>query len=249
MALDIRLLGDTILISESGRVWGSELPGPIGRHVLTRLIIDPFPIGRSRLIDDVWGADPPRAVESVLNATLSRIRSSLAPLGFDSRDLIASTSGTVNFKRPKGTRVDIEMAHRDIDLAVRDVRSGDLREAARRAAVVYSISRRPLLTGIERDWLDVERDRMHHVERRALGLLCEVALRSDRLDEAVQLGREHVRIAPFDERAHLLLVRALEQSGNSSGARKVVKDFTARLRDELDVEPSSDFLGTPSTIS
>ena len=77
MALEVKLLGDTHLTFEGKSIGPSDLPGPIGRHLLTRLVIDPFPIGRERLIDDIWGASPPRAVDSVLSATLSRLRTAL----------------------------------------------------------------------------------------------------------------------------------------------------------------------------
>ena len=242
MGLDIRLLGPTEVSFGDVVVRSSALPGPIGRHLLTRLAVDPFPIGRDRLIDDLWDGRPPRAVESVLNATLSRLRSALGALGLDVRELVTSSAGVVNFNRPSKTLVDVELANQRIDLAARDIRHGELNDAARHAMVAYSISRRPLLPGIEREWLDVERDRILHVERRSLGVLVEVASRSGRFDEAVHLGREHVRIAPFDELAHRDLLSALAQLGDRSGALEVGKSFTTRLEGELGIEPSADFL-------
>ena len=242
MGLEVRLLGDIRLESGGTVVSASDLPGPIGRHVLTRLLIDPFPIGRDRLIDDVWAEKAPRSVDSVLNATLSRLRSALSALDLDGRELISSSAGSVNFNRPKDTVVDVELAHHHIDFALRDLRAGETREAARRASISYSISRRPLLTGVERDWLDIERDRMYHVERRSLALLAQVAFFTGDCDMAVQLGRELVRIAPYDERAHRELIIALRSAGNPSGAVKVERDFEARLKTELGVEPSAEFL-------
>ncbi len=242
MGLEVRLLGDIRLASGGTVVSAPDLPGPIGRHVLTRLLIDPFPIGRDRLIDDVWAGKAPRSVDSVLNATMSRLRSALGKLDLDGRELISSSAGSVNFNRPKDTVVDVELAHHHIDFALRDLRAGETREAARRASISYSISRRPLLTGVERDWLDIERDRMHHVERRSLALLAHVAFFTGDFDMAVQLGRELVRIAPYDERAHRELIIALRSAGNPSGAVKVERDFEARLKTELGVEPSAEFL-------
>ncbi len=241
MELEIRLLGDIRIVGDAATVTCADLPGPIGRHLLTRLVIDPFPVSRARLVDDVWGGKATRSVGSVLNATLSRLRTALDELDLDGRELISSSGGSVNFKRPKGTIVDVELAHHHIEFALRDLRAGDQREAARRASIAYSISRRPLLTGIEREWLDVERDRMHHVERRSLGLLADVSLSSHDFDMAVQLGRELVRIAPYDERAHRSLMNALQASGDPSGAAKVASDFTERLNADLGVTPSPGF--------
>ena len=241
MALEIRLLGDIRIVSDEFTVTEADLPGPIGRHLLTRLVIDPFPISRAQLIDDIWGGKAPRSVDSVLNATLSRLRSALNELELDGRELISSSSGSVNFNRPTGTVVDVELAHHHIDFALRDLRAGDHREAARRASIAYAISRRPLLIGIEREWLDVERDRMHHVERRSLELLADISFSTRDFDIAAQLGRELVRIAPYDERAHRNLINALRASGNPSGATKVERDFTERLNADLGVAPSPAF--------
>ena len=235
------MLGDIRIVSDEFTVTEADLPGPIGRHLLTRLVIDPFPISRAQLIDDIWGGKAPRSVDSVLNATLSRLRSALNELELDGRELISSSSGSVNFNRPTGTVVDVELAHHHIDFALRDLRAGDHREAARRASIAYAISRRPLLIGIEREWLDVERDRMHHVERRSLELLADISFSTRDFDIAAQLGRELVRIAPYDERAHRNLINALRASGNPSGATKVERDFTERLNADLGVAPSPAF--------
>lgn len=89
---------------------------------------------------------------------------------------------------------------------------------------------------------------MHHVERRSLGLLADVSFSSREFDMAVQLGRELVRIAPYDERAHRNLMDALRASGNPSGAAKVERDFTERLNTDLGVAPSPDFF-VPLTSS
>ena len=248
MEFEVRLLGDIRVVAGASTVTGADLPGPIGRHLLTRLVIDPFPISRARLIDDIWGGKAPRSVDSVLNATLSRLRSALDELELDGRELISSSGGSVNFNRPTDTIVDVELAHHHIDFALRDLRAGDRREAARRASISYAISRRPLLIGIEREWLDIERDRMHHVERRSLELLADISFSTSDFDMAVQLGRELVRIAPYDERAHRNLMNALRASGNPSGAAKVERDFTERLDTDLGVAPSPDFF-VPLTSS
>ena len=245
VVLEVRLLGDIRLMVGDSTVSEVDLPGPIGRHILARLLIDPFSIGRNRLIDDVWEGQPPRSVDSVLNATLSRIRAALRSLNLDGRDLITSSAGSVKFNRPSGTAVDFELAHHHIDFAQRDLREGNPKEAARRAAISYAISRRPLLPGIERDWLDIERDRIQHVERRSLSLLAEVAYSSRDFDMAVQLGRELVRIAPYDERAHQRLVSALRATGNRSGAAKLEQDFVQRLEEDLGLTRGDEFFYTP----
>ncbi|MDA3016357.1 MAG: hypothetical protein O3A89_12420 [Actinomycetota bacterium] len=72
-------------------------------------------------------------MDSVLGATLSCLLTALNGIGLDGRALVISNAGGVNFARPKGTGADGELAHHLIDFAVRDLRSGDEREAHRRA--------------------------------------------------------------------------------------------------------------------
>ena len=84
---EVRLLGDIRVVAGGSTVTGADLPGPIGRHLLTRLVIDPFPVSRTRLVDDIWGGKAPRSVDSVLNATLSRLRTALDELDLDGREL------------------------------------------------------------------------------------------------------------------------------------------------------------------
>jgi len=44
MALEVKLLGDTHLAVEGNFIAASDLPASIGRPLLARLVIHPFPI-------------------------------------------------------------------------------------------------------------------------------------------------------------------------------------------------------------
>ena len=107
--VEVRVMGPVRAVRD-----GREVPlgGPRERAVLAALVLA-GPEGRDslRLVDDVWGAEPPRTAERTLQAYLSRLRSRLGA------DVVVSRSGR---HRIEGAQVDLWQFN-------------DLRERARRA--------------------------------------------------------------------------------------------------------------------
>jgi DNA-binding SARP family transcriptional activator len=88
------------------------------------------------------------------------------------------------------------------------------------------------------NWLENER---RHVAGTTAGVLHEAALALlARCDAAG--AREHaahlVRLNPYDENAHVLLVRCLRASGDAEAAQRQVEACTSLFRQQLGVEPS-----------
>jgi DNA-binding SARP family transcriptional activator len=88
------------------------------------------------------------------------------------------------------------------------------------------------------NWLENER---RHVAGTTAGVLHEAALALLARGEAAG-AREHaahlVRLNPFDENAHVLLVRCLRASGDAEAAQRQVEACTSLFRQQLGVEPS-----------
>ena len=59
------------------------------------------------------------------------------------------------------------------------------------------------------------------------------------LPGAVRAGRRLVRLAPFRESGHLVLMQALAREGNEAEALKVYADLQVLLREELGVSPGA----------
>jgi hypothetical protein len=91
-----------------------------------------------------------------------------------------------------------------------------------------------------RIWLEVERETL----RRSLGfaldrLSAESAARGDS-ERAIGWAERWSRFLPDDERGHLRLIEALCLAGRSSEARVRHTAYMARLRSELEREPSAE---------
>jgi DNA-binding SARP family transcriptional activator len=88
------------------------------------------------------------------------------------------------------------------------------------------------------NWLENER---RHVAGTTAGVLHEAALALLARGDAAA-AREHaahlVRLSPYDENAHVLLVRCLRASGDAEAAQRQVQSCTFLFRQQLGVEPS-----------
>jgi DNA-binding SARP family transcriptional activator len=221
----------------AGQVVGADLPGELGRLLLTRLVLRRYPVARSQLLEDLWCGAPPPAAESVLNATISRLRRSFDRVGVEGRSVLVASGGLVELRRPHGTWVDVEAAHRAVDAAEGHLRRGEPKMAWAEAVVASAIARRPLLPGFEREWLDLEQDRLSRALERSLSVLTDAWLALGDSSQATSMARELVRVAPLAESSHRRLVLALLAAGDRAAASQAVAAWDRVLTDELGLPP------------
>ncbi len=96
--------------------------------------------------------------------------------------------------------------------------------------------RGPLLEGLDDEWIEPERERLQKLAQAALQRL--IARESER-DPARAIGfaQALLRVDPWREDALRELIALRHRSGDRAGALREYRDFTARLRRELDVAP------------
>jgi DNA-binding SARP family transcriptional activator len=87
-------------------------------------------------------------------------------------------------------------------------------------------------------WLAHQRDRVAGALHTVLGTAINARLGERRPDEAVRLARHLVRLAPLEERHHVLLVRSLAAAGDQIGAHAAVGACADVFERELSVRPS-----------
>ena len=87
-------------------------------------------------------------------------------------------------------------------------------------------------------WLAHERDRVSAALQASLRTAINARLGERRADEAVRLARQLVRLAPLEERHHVLLVRSLAGAGDQIGAHAAVGACAELFSRELGVRPS-----------
>jgi DNA-binding SARP family transcriptional activator len=90
------------------------------------------------------------------------------------------------------------------------------------------------------EWLDEMRQRLRNRAARAGWALAEQQERSGDMAAAAASARRAAELTVDDERALRQLMLLLDRTGDSTGAIRAYEDFAARLRRDLDLEPSSD---------
>ncbi|MER5646843.1 BTAD domain-containing putative transcriptional regulator [Streptosporangium sp. NPDC002524] len=214
------------------------IPGLKVRALLADLLAhEGRPVPADRLIDDLWGDDPPGNPAAALSAKVSQLRRVLEDAEPGCRDLVV--------RRPAGYAVgadtDVAAFLRLLDEAGR---AGD-DPAARAALLADALAswRGPAFA----DFGD------EPFARPAIARLEEQRLTAheDRAEVRLELG-EHVRLAvelgdllmayPLRERLRAAHMRALYRSGRQSEALDSYEELRVLLADELGLDPGADLV-------
>ncbi|MFF5206370.1 BTAD domain-containing putative transcriptional regulator [Streptosporangium sp. NPDC000396] len=223
------------------RAWrddGSEvrLGGPTRRALLTLLLARPGEVVTAdRLVDDLYGAQPPNGAAHALQSQVSRLRQALGPevtieLGPAGYRLAADLDG-VDAHRFEGLADEGRQA----------LGNGDPGRAASLLRAALDLWRGPAFADIA----DVESVQAHvlRLEERRLGAL------EDRIEADLQRG-EHRAVVPelqelagrhpLRERLHGLLMRALQADGRQAEALAAFEEVRRLLAEELGADPSAE---------
>jgi DNA-binding SARP family transcriptional activator len=90
------------------------------------------------------------------------------------------------------------------------------------------------------EWLDEMRPRLRNRAARAGWALAEQQERSGDMTGAAASARRAAELTVDDETALRQLMSLLDRTGDGTGAIRAYEDFAARLRRDLDLEPSAD---------
>ncbi|MEU1007357.1 BTAD domain-containing putative transcriptional regulator [Streptomyces sp. NPDC005890] len=205
--------------------------GPRPRALLTLLLLDagrPVPV--ERLLDGLYGAEPPAGALGALQSQISRLRRRLAPhTGVD-----AVPAGYTLAVDP-----DTVDAHRFTRLAAEGrtaLTAGDHPRAAALLRDALALWRGPALP----DLPDAHADRARLDELR-------LAVVQDRIEAELSTGggpelvpelRALLRGQPLDERLYGQLMRALHAAGRPAEALAVFEEARRTLADQLGADPS-----------
>jgi DNA-binding SARP family transcriptional activator len=211
----IQLCGRLAVTLNGRRVEGA-LSGAKGQLCFGYLVLNRLRrIDRDELLTAVYGEEATPDHHPRLSVLLSKLRRVLGAEALAGR-------AQIELVLPAGAFVDVEWA-----------------KAWGPSGVAYHVASRPLLTGHDRLWLDEWRRRLDDV--RVRGLECFAAARlglgGPTLPQAADCARRLIELAPFRETGHLILMEALERSGNVAEALRVYDRLRLMLRDELGIAP------------
>jgi SARP family transcriptional regulator, regulator of embCAB operon len=228
----IQLCGRLVARLDGRRV-EEALPGAKGKLLFAYLVLNRFRrIERDELLIAVYGEDATPDHHPRLSVLLSKLRRVGGP------DLLTGRA-QIELVLSADAFVDVEAALEALHRAESHVAKGEWAEAWGPSGVAYHVASRHLLQSHDRPWLDEWRRRLDDV--RVRGLECFAAARlglgGPTLPQAEECARRLIELAPFRETGHLILMEALEGSGNVAEALRAYDRLRVMLRDELGIAP------------
>jgi SARP family transcriptional regulator, regulator of embCAB operon len=231
MGARIQICG-RVVVQIDGRRVEAGLPGRQGPSLLVHLAANrDRAVSRDELIEALWPHELPPRPEAALSVLLSKVRSTLGPASIEGR-------GHVRLTLPDAW-IDLEAAAMGIHRAESAVARGDWAGAAGPARVALHTANRGILPGADAPWIVELRGRLEDIRLRALTCVSASSLRigGAELPAAERSARALVRLSPFREAGHALLMETLAAQGNTAEALRVYDDLRRQLREELGTSP------------
>jgi DNA-binding SARP family transcriptional activator len=224
--VEFRILGPLEVV-EGGRPL--TLGGPRQRALLAILLTRANEVvSNDRLIDELWGARPPRTATNALQYHVSRLRKTLGP----SEAILTREPGYL-----------IRVAPDELDLLrfeqlVEEARRVPADHASRLLHDALSLWRGPALADLANEpFVQAEILRLEELRLAALELRIETDLAMARHRELVGELEVLVHEHPLRERPRAQLMLALYRSGRQAEALDLYREGRRLLVDELGIEP------------
>uniref|UniRef100_UPI001600F2EE AfsR/SARP family transcriptional regulator n=1 Tax=Nocardioides pelophilus TaxID=2172019 RepID=UPI001600F2EE len=231
--MDVRFLGPLEVVADDRTV---ALGGPRQRAVVAVLALAvPEVVSTDRLVDAIWGEEPPASPLPTLQVFVSKLRKSLAAAGVDG----------VLESRPPGYRLRIDPLDTDVhrfEAGIADARR--LRDAEPEAALAtydaaLAMWRGPFLGDlVDLPFVAAEAARLEELRFLAVEQRLDLVLALGRHTEVVGELEELVRLHPTREVLWGHLMTALYRSDRQADALLAYGRAREQLAEELGIDPS-----------
>ena len=229
MRVEYRLLGPLEVLVE-GRA--ADLGPPRHRCVLVLLLTQPNAVVPAhRIVDELWGHDPPASAVNLVQGAVSQLRKVLG------KDAIA-TRGSGYALRVEPDGLDLQRFERLAQAGSLALDEGRLEEALAELGEALSLWRGPALADLAAETLvQPVASRLEELHLLALERRLEADLGLGRHADVLADIRALVDEHPLRERLHGLLMLALYRCGRQADALEAYRSARATLVEELGISP------------
>jgi YVTN family beta-propeller protein len=228
VTVEFRILGP-LEVRDDGRevsIRGRKLQSLLALLLLHRGEV----VSRDRLIDDLWGEEPPATAAKTLQVHVSRLRRELG-------DAVVSHGGGYLIRVEPG-QLDLERFERLVAEGRRALAEGQPEHGSERLREALELWRGPPLPELaDEPFARAQIGRLEDARLDAIEERVDAELSLGRHAEAIQQLEPVVARHPYRERLHELLMLALYRAGRQADALAAYRDARRVLVDELGVEP------------
>jgi predicted ATPase/class 3 adenylate cyclase len=190
------------------------------------------PVSAARLIDDIWGGDPPKSATVSIQVLLERLRKSLV-----SDVILAGPSG---YSLGPDVDVDLRRFEELVATGRAELAQGGFERASVLLRHALALFRGPPLADVPGDAAGAEAIRLEDARLDALAARIEADLACGRHAELIGELQGLSDNLPYREDLWAALMRALYRSGRRSEALDAYLQLKHRLATDLGLEPSAD---------
>ena len=241
MAFEVRLLGSVEALVDGHSL---SLGGSKQRSVVAMLALHAnTTLSGDRLIDGLWGDDPPASAAKMVQLHVSRLRKALAESRAEAEIL---TRGHGYQLRLPARAVDALRFERLVEEAARERASGGVNGAARSALELWRGA--PLAGVADEPFALPEIRRLEELHLRALELAVDAELAAGNHGEVTAELEALIAEEPLRERFHAQRMLALYRDGRQSEALDAYREARKTLIEQIGVEPGPELQDLQAAI-
>ncbi|MBL0746888.1 AfsR/SARP family transcriptional regulator [Nocardioides baculatus] len=205
---------------------------PRERALLARLAIDAGrTVGVDRLVDDLWGEDPPASARNALQVYVSHLRARLG------RQAVVTLGGGYRLEVAPD-QVDAHVFERLVPVAMGERAAGRAHDAVATLDAGLRLWRGEAMSDLtDYAFAVVEAARLRELRGTALEHLAEALLETGDLDRLTDRLAPALRDFPFRERLRAAVMTGLYRQGRAVDALALYAEVVDQLRAELGLEP------------
>jgi len=241
MEIRIRMFGGFSISGGSAEVGDSGSNSPLLWDFLAYLIaFRTREVPQSELMEALWGGAELRNPQSALKALVHRARAILDELGLDGKEFILCRKGAYLWNASAGTQfLDVDEFERYCDQADAARDEKDACALRVKAAALYGGD---FLSNLSSEtWVMPLSAYYNSKYIRAVYAAAGTLRQSGRYEEALELCKSALNIAPYDEPLNTYFIEALVKLGRRPLALAHYDKVVRLLREQFDVDPSPEF--------